>query len=106
MVSDSTSPILSSLCALDNFVPLTSPKLTTTGTVIPIVMKMSKNIEHADEKASGIAGEVLGSIRMIVACGSENRTAKKYSGWVEESRKRTLKMSPWVGVQFSPRMCP
>ncbi|EMR84457.1 putative abc transporter protein [Botrytis cinerea BcDW1] len=74
------------------------------GTVIPIVMKMSKNIEHADEKASGIAGEVLGSIRMIVACGSENRIAKKYSGWVEESRKRTLKMSPWVGVQFSPLM--
>ncbi|KAF7893036.1 uncharacterized protein EAF02_000574 [Botrytis sinoallii] len=74
------------------------------GTVIPIVMKMSKNIEHADEKASGVAGEVLGSIRMIVACGSEDRTAKKYSGWVEESRKRTLKMSPWVGVQFSPLM--
>ncbi|TGO65030.1 hypothetical protein BCON_0004g00250 [Botryotinia convoluta] len=74
------------------------------GTVIPIVMKMSKNIEHADEKASGVAGEVLGSIRMIVACGSEDRTAKKYAGWVEESRKRTLKMSPWVGVQFSPLM--
>ncbi|KAF7949614.1 uncharacterized protein EAE97_003123 [Botrytis byssoidea] len=74
------------------------------GTVIPIVMKMSKNIEHADEKASGVAGEVFGSIRMIVACGSEDRTAKKYSGWVEESRKRTLKMSPWVGVQFSPLM--
>ncbi|TGO31304.1 hypothetical protein BPAE_0001g02030 [Botrytis paeoniae] len=74
------------------------------GTIIPIVMKMSKNIEHADEKASGVAGEVLGSIRMIVACGSEDRTAKKYAGWVEESRKRTLKMSPWVGVQFSPLM--
>ncbi|TGO92120.1 hypothetical protein BPOR_0010g00320 [Botrytis porri] len=74
------------------------------GTVVPIVMKMSKNAEHADEKASGVAGEVLGSIRMIVACGSENRTAKKYAGWVEESRRRTLKMSLWVGVQFAPLM--
>ncbi|KAF7879083.1 hypothetical protein EAF04_000283 [Stromatinia cepivora] len=72
------------------------------GSVIPIVMKMTKDIEHADEKASGIAGEVLGSIRMIVACGAESRIAKKYAGWVEESRRRTLKKSPWIGVQFAP----
>lgn len=74
------------------------------GGVVPIVMKMTKNVEHADEKASGIAGEVLGSIRMVVACGAESRIAKKYAGWVEESRKRTLKKSPWIGVQFAPRM--
>lgn len=74
------------------------------GSVIPVVMKMTKDIEHANEKASGIAGEVLGSIRMVVACGAENRIAKKYAGWVEESRKRTLKQSPWIGIQFAPRM--
>ncbi|ESZ97484.1 hypothetical protein SBOR_2173 [Sclerotinia borealis F-4128] len=74
------------------------------GSVVPIVMKMTKDVEHADEKASGIAGEVLGSIRMIVACGAENRIAKKYAGWVEESRRRTIKMSPWIGVQFAPLM--
>ncbi|RAL63450.1 hypothetical protein DID88_003870 [Monilinia fructigena] len=72
------------------------------GSVIPVIMKMTKDIEHADEKASGIAGEVLGSIRMIAACGAENRIAKKYAGWVEESRRRTLKKSPWIGVQFAP----
>ncbi|APA06665.1 hypothetical protein sscle_02g014350 [Sclerotinia sclerotiorum 1980 UF-70] len=74
------------------------------GSVIPVVMKMTKDVEHADEKASGIAGEVLGSIRMIVACGAESRIAKKYAGWVEESRRRTLKKSPWIGVQFAPLM--
>ncbi|CAD6441632.1 6175a0f8-118b-4c5d-b66e-b6f1a58887c9 [Sclerotinia trifoliorum] len=74
------------------------------GSVIPVVIKMTKDIEHADEKASGIAGEVLGSIRMIVACGAESRIAKKYAGWVEESRRRTLKKSPWIGVQFAPLM--
>ncbi|PQE27121.1 putative leptomycin B resistance pmd1 protein [Rutstroemia sp. NJR-2017a WRK4] len=66
-------------------------------------MKMTKEVEHADEKASSIAGEVLGSIRMIVACGAESRIAKKYSGWVEESRKRALKKSPFIGIQFAPR---
>ena len=39
---------------------------------------MTKELEHADEKASSIAGEVFGAVRMIVACGSEGRIAQKY----------------------------
>lgn len=72
------------------------------GTIIPVILKMTKEVEHADEKAASIAGEVLGSIRMIVACGAEGRVAKKYSGWVEESRRRGLKISPLQGVQYAP----
>ena len=72
------------------------------GILIPIIVKMTKEVEFADEKASSIAGEVLGSIRMIVACGAENRIARRYSGWVEESRTRGLKISKFVGIQFAP----
>ncbi|TAQ89536.1 hypothetical protein B7494_g2142 [Chlorociboria aeruginascens] len=72
------------------------------GTIIPIIMKMTREVEHADGKASSIAGEVLGSIRMIVACGAEGRIAQRYSGWIEESRRRGLKMSLYVGAQYSP----
>jgi ABC-type multidrug transport system fused ATPase/permease subunit len=72
------------------------------GTLIPIIVKMTKEMEFADEKAASIAGEVLGSIRMIVACGAEGRIAKRYSGWVEESRRRGLKISPYTGAQFAP----
>ena len=72
------------------------------GITIPVVVKRQKEVEHADEKASSIAGEVLGSIRMIVACGAEGRIARKYSGWMEESRKRGLRLSPLIGVQFAP----
>jgi ATP-binding cassette subfamily B (MDR/TAP) protein 1 len=72
------------------------------GVIIPIIIKMTKEAEHADEKASSIAGEVLGSIRMIVACGAEGRIARKYSGWIEESRRRGLKISPFTGAQYAP----
>lgn len=72
------------------------------GTIVPIILKMTKEVEHADEKAAGIAGEVLGSIRMIIACGAETRIAKRYAGWIEESRRRGLKMSPLHGVQWAP----
>ena len=70
--------------------------------MVPIIIKMTKEVEHADGKAASIAGEVLGSIRMIVACGAEGRIAQQYSGWIEESRRRGLKMSPFIGVQFAP----
>jgi ATP-binding cassette subfamily B (MDR/TAP) protein 1 len=72
------------------------------GIAIPVVVKRQKEVEHADEKASSIAGEVLGSIRMIVACGAEGRIARKYLGWIEESKKRGLRLSPLIGVQFAP----
>jgi ATP-binding cassette, subfamily B (MDR/TAP), member 1 len=67
-----------------------------------VILKMNKEAEHADTKASSIAGEVLGSIRMIVACGAEARIARKYSGWIEESRRRGLKISPFMGFQYVP----
>lgn len=58
------------------------------GITLPIIIKMTKEVEHADEKASSIAGEVLAAMRMIVANGAEYRMEKKYSGWIEESRRR------------------
>lgn len=76
------------------------------GITIPIVVKWNKEVEHADEKASSIAGEVLGSIRMVVACGAEGRIARKYSGWIQESQRRGLKLSPLIGMQFAPCKLP
>jgi ATP-binding cassette subfamily B (MDR/TAP) protein 1 len=58
------------------------------GVTVPLIIKMTKEVEHADEKASSIAGEVLGAMRMIVANGAEARMSKKYAGWIEESRRR------------------
>lgn len=72
------------------------------GTLVPFIIKLTKEVEFADEKASSIAGEVLGSMRMIVACGAQSRIAKRYSGWVEESRRRGLLISPYHGAQFAP----
>ncbi|KUJ22548.1 P-loop containing nucleoside triphosphate hydrolase protein [Mollisia scopiformis] len=72
------------------------------GTVIPIVVKLTKEVDHADAKAASIAGEVLGSIRMVVACGAEGRIAKRYAGWIQESNRRGIKKSPALGIQFAP----
>ncbi|KAK3381970.1 P-loop containing nucleoside triphosphate hydrolase protein [Podospora didyma] len=57
---------------------------------------------HADIQASTTANEIFGSIRMIAACGAEEKMAKRYAGWVDESRRRGLKMSPWIASQQAP----
>lgn len=72
------------------------------GCIMPIVVRRTKEVEHADMMASAITGEVLGSVRSIVANGTERRAAKKYSAWVEESRRRGLKISMYVGIQYAP----
>ncbi|CAL3962283.1 unnamed protein product [Diplocarpon coronariae] len=48
------------------------------------------SVEHSDEKASSIAGEVFGSKRTIVARGAESRV----------TRKKGIKQSPIMGIQF------
>jgi ABC-type bacteriocin/lantibiotic exporter with double-glycine peptidase domain len=63
---------------------------------------LQKSVDHANEKASSIASEVFGSIRMVVACGAEKRVVNTYSKWIDEARRRGLKLSPVVGIQFAP----
>jgi ABC-type bacteriocin/lantibiotic exporter with double-glycine peptidase domain len=71
---------------------------------IPFLVKMMKEVEHADRMSSSIASEVFGSIRMVAACEAEGKMAKRYESWVQESRRRGLLMSPLVAIQQSPGM--
>jgi len=72
------------------------------GVILPISIKFQKSVDHANEKASSIASEVIGSIRMVVACGAEKRVVNTYSKWIDEARRRGLKLSPVIGIQFAP----
>lgn len=65
---------------------------------------MWKDIEDADGKASSLANEILGSVRVVAACGAEDKMSRRYTTWVEHTRKLGLKMSPITGVQFAPGM--
>ncbi|KAG5297998.1 ABC multidrug transporter [Histoplasma ohiense] len=70
--------------------------------LVPIYVKLQKKVEQADEKASSIAGEALGSIRTIVSCCAEGRLAARYGEWVGEARKRGMRLAPQVGAQLAP----
>ncbi|KAI9744703.1 MAG: hypothetical protein M1818_001628 [Claussenomyces sp. TS43310] len=76
--------------------------VTIYSILVPIMVKLQKSKEHADAKALSIASEAFDAIRMIVACGAESRVAARFSGWVEESRRRGLKLSPVHGLSMAP----
>jgi ABC-type bacteriocin/lantibiotic exporter with double-glycine peptidase domain len=73
---------------------------------IPFLVKGLKEVEDADRVGASIANEVFESIRMVAACGAEEKMAKKYTGWVEESRRRGFLLSPLVAIQHAPGTWP
>ncbi|KAL2198138.1 P-loop containing nucleoside triphosphate hydrolase protein [Corynascus similis CBS 632.67] len=52
--------------------------------------------------ASTTANEIFSSIRMVAACGAAEKMAGRYAKWVDESRRRGLKMSPIIAIQQAP----
>lgn len=68
----------------------------------PFLVKLLNAVQHADIQASTTVNEIFGSIRMVTACGAEEKMAKRYAAWVDESRRRGLKMSPLIALQQAP----
>lgn len=67
---------------------------------LPAISKIQQNMDKADEKHSGIAAEVFGSIRTVISLGAEAPLAARHRQWVEESRKRGMSMSVIMGLQL------
>ncbi len=65
-------------------------------------MRQWKEVEEADKMASSVASSVFGAIRMVAACGAEEKMVRLYGGWVEEARRREHMMSPIVAIQQAP----
>ncbi|KAL1881476.1 hypothetical protein VTK73DRAFT_3538 [Phialemonium thermophilum] len=76
--------------------------VTIYSVTTPFVVRLYGQVQQADIKASTIANEIFSSVRMIAACGAETKMEQRYAGWVDESRKRGLKMPPLMAVQQAP----
>ncbi|KAF3016964.1 hypothetical protein E8E15_004968 [Penicillium rubens] len=67
---------------------------------VPFLVKAQQSVDKADEKHAALAAEVFGSIRTVFALGAEQPLFKKYTRWVEEARKRGLRMSLVSGIHL------
>ncbi|KAJ5372015.1 ABC transporter integral membrane type 1 [Penicillium concentricum] len=66
----------------------------------PFLVKTHQSVDQADEKHAALASEIFGSIRTVLSLGAEQPLSKKYTRWVEESRKRGLGMSLVSGIHL------
>lgn len=79
--------------------------IITYAATTPFLVRRLNEVQHADIQASTTANEIFSSIRMVAACGAEEKMAHRYAAWVDESRRRGLKMSPIIAIQQAPGEC-
>ncbi|TDZ12941.1 ABC transporter BEA3 [Colletotrichum spinosum] len=74
--------------------------LVVLGILLPFIIKGHAQITKAEGKASAIASEAFSSIRMVTACGAEERVSSRYARWVQVARQRGEFVSPLMALQF------
>ncbi|KAK3360687.1 P-loop containing nucleoside triphosphate hydrolase protein [Lasiosphaeria hispida] len=70
------------------------------GVLLPFVLKGHARMTKAESKANSVASETFGGIRMITACGAEERITQKYADWVQEAKKHGQFTAPLIALQF------
>lgn len=68
----------------------------------PLLVKILNQVQDSEIKAATVASEIFSSIRMVAACGAEEKMAARYDECADESRQRGLRMSPVIALQQTP----
>ena len=76
--------------------------LVVFSVIVPPFIRKCRVCEKIEGEASGIASEVLGAIRTVLALGAGGQLRSRYARLLEDARKSALKASPLVAGQFAP----
>jgi ATP-binding cassette subfamily B (MDR/TAP) protein 1 len=68
----------------------------------PLVVKKYAAVQEVERDASGVVSETLRNLRMVAACGAEEKMVKSYGKLVERARIRSKELSPLLALQHSP----
>lgn len=70
----------------------------------PFVAKRYANVQRLEREAAGFAADALSSLKMIAACGAEERISQSYGSLVDEMRVVSQRLSPTLAIQHAPGM--
>lgn len=68
----------------------------------PLLVRILNQVQDSEIRAATVASEIFSSIRMVDACGAEDKMAARYGECADESRRRGLRMSPVIALQQTP----
>ncbi|GKT51099.1 ABC transporter BEA3 [Colletotrichum spaethianum] len=74
--------------------------LVVTGVLFPFAIKGLVGAIKAEAEANAVASEAFSGIRMLAACGAENRIVARYTYWVKEARRQNQTMAPFLALQL------
>lgn len=67
---------------------------------LPFIVRGQERQTEAETKASSVASETFSSIRMVVACGAEERMAQRFNAWAETAQRHGQRSVPFLALQF------
>jgi ATP-binding cassette, subfamily B (MDR/TAP), member 1 len=70
----------------------------------PLIAKRYAAIQDVEMEAAGVVSEAFSSVRMVAACGAEDKMSASYGQLTDKVRDMGKRMSPLVAVQYSPGM--
>jgi ATP-binding cassette subfamily B (MDR/TAP) protein 1 len=76
--------------------------VTWYAVMTPLIMWRHVAVQEVEREASGVVSESLLGIRMVTACGAEERMATRYDKLAEEASAMSKKMSPLLAIQHAP----
>jgi ABC-type multidrug transport system fused ATPase/permease subunit len=68
--------------------------------LLPFIIKGQTRLTRADAKGTSVATEAFGTIRMITACGAQDRMSQRYAEWVTKAKDAVQFGAPFMSVQF------
>lgn len=68
---------------------------------VPFLVKGQQHVDNADNKHASIAADAFSSIRTVFSLGAEGPLFRRHSQWIDEARKRGLRMSLVSGIHLA-----
>ena len=68
----------------------------------PLVTKKYAEVQKMEREAAGLAADALSGIKMIAACGAEEKISQSYGNMVNEMGNTSRGLSPILVLQHAP----
>lgn len=68
----------------------------------PLSAKKYAEVQKLEREAAGFAADALSGIKMIAACGAEEKISRSYGKLIDEMGATSRKLSPILAIQHAP----
>lgn len=74
--------------------------LVVISVLTPLILKGLNAMVKADGEGVAIASESIEGIRLVAACGAQSLVASRYNDRVQEARRQSKRIAPFIGLQL------